>query len=62
MARRARIAQEGFYAGLLSIRRLAAAVVISLVALALPARADVQEKTITVRGITVHYKVVLPNG
>ncbi|HEY9465028.1 MAG TPA: alpha/beta hydrolase-fold protein [Vicinamibacterales bacterium] len=46
----------------LFVRRLTAAVVISLVALALPARADVQEKTITVGRLTVHYKVVLPNG
>jgi predicted esterase len=44
------------------MRRLTAAVVISLVALVLPARADVQEKTITVGRLTVHYKVVLPNG
>jgi predicted esterase len=36
--------------------------VISLVALVLPARADVQEKTITVGRLTVHYKVVLPKG
>src|SRR5262245_56073486 len=46
----------------LSMRRLAAAVVVSVVALALPARADIQEKTMTVRGLAVHYKVVLPNG
>ncbi len=46
----------------LFVRRLTAAVVISLVALVLPARADVQEKTITVGRLTVHYKVVLPNG
>jgi predicted esterase len=44
------------------MRRRTAAVVISLVALVLPARADVQEKTITVGRLTVHYKVVLPNG
>ncbi|HEY9466404.1 MAG TPA: hypothetical protein VIR54_25080, partial [Vicinamibacterales bacterium] len=46
----------------LLMRRRTAAVVISLVALVLPARADVQEKTITVGRLTVHYKVVLPNG
>jgi predicted esterase len=46
----------------LFMRRLTAAVVISLVALAVSARADVQEKTMTVGRITVHYKVVLPNG
>ena len=46
----------------LFMRRLTAAVVISLVVLAVPARADVQEKTMTVGRITVHYKVVLPNG
>ncbi len=46
----------------ISIRPLAAAVIISVVALAVPARAEVQEKTTTVRGLTVHYKVVLPHG
>ena len=46
----------------LSIRWLAIAVVISVVGLTLAVRADVQEKTTTVRGLTVHYKVVLPNG
>ena len=46
----------------LSIRRLTMAVVISVVGLTLAVRADVQEKTTTVRGLTVHYKVVLPNG
>jgi predicted esterase len=46
----------------LFVRRLTAAVVISLVSLVLPARADVLEKTITVGRLTVHYKVVLPNG
>jgi len=46
----------------LSIRRLTIAVVISVVGLTLAVRADVQEKTTTVRGLTVHYKVVLPNG
>ena len=46
----------------LSIRRLTIAVVISVVGLTLAVRADVQEKTTIVRGLTVHYKVVLPNG
>jgi poly(3-hydroxybutyrate) depolymerase len=46
----------------LSICRLTIAVVISVVGLTLAVRADVQEKTTTVRGLTVHYKVVLPNG
>ncbi len=46
----------------LSIRRLTMAVVISVVGLTLAVRADVQEKTTIVRGLTVHYKVVLPNG
>ncbi len=45
-----------------STRRLTLAVALSMVALAQPARADVQEKMMTVRGLTVHYKVVLPNG
>src|SRR5262245_63892087 len=47
---------------LISVRRLIAAVVISGGALCLPARAEVLEKTTTVRGLTVHYKVVLPGG
>ena len=47
---------------LLSMCRFAPAVAIVVIALALPARAEVQEKTTTVRGLTVHYKVVLPNG
>jgi poly(3-hydroxybutyrate) depolymerase len=46
----------------LSMCRLTATVMISVVAVAVPARAEVQEKTMTVRGLTVHYKVVLPNG
>jgi poly(3-hydroxybutyrate) depolymerase len=46
----------------LSRSRLIAAIVISTVAVAQPGRAEVQEKTMTVRGLTVHYKVVLPNG
>jgi poly(3-hydroxybutyrate) depolymerase len=46
----------------LSVRTLAAVAVASLIAFALPARADVTEKTATVRGLTVHYKVVLPTG
>jgi poly(3-hydroxybutyrate) depolymerase len=44
----------------LSVRTLTAVAVASLIAFALPARADVSEKTATVRGLTVHYKVVLP--
>ena len=46
----------------LSVRQLTAAVVVSIVAFVLPARAEVTEKTTTVRGLTVHYKVVLPDG
>jgi poly(3-hydroxybutyrate) depolymerase len=46
----------------ISTRQLIAAVTVSVVAFALPARAEVQEKTTTVRGFAVHYKVVLPNG
>jgi predicted esterase len=46
----------------LSVRQLTLAVALSLVALVLPARAEVQEKAMTVGRITVHYKVVLPNG
>jgi poly(3-hydroxybutyrate) depolymerase len=46
----------------LSVCRLTAAVVMSVIATALPARADVLEKTTTARGLTVHYKVVLPTG
>jgi poly(3-hydroxybutyrate) depolymerase len=46
----------------LSKRPLTAAIVVSVIALALPARAEVQEKTTTARGLTVHYKVVLPSG
>ena len=45
----------------LPLRRLTA-VAISLMALGLPAQAEVLEKTTTARGLTVHYKVVLPNG
>jgi poly(3-hydroxybutyrate) depolymerase len=45
-----------------SLRQLTAALVVSVVAFGLPVRADVTEKTTTVRGLTVHYKVVLPNG
>jgi poly(3-hydroxybutyrate) depolymerase len=40
----------------------AAAAAMSLVALASAARADVLEKTKKVGGVTVQYKVVLPNG
>jgi poly(3-hydroxybutyrate) depolymerase len=46
----------------LSVRTLTAVAVASMIAFALPARADVSEKTTTVRGLTVHYKVVLPAG
>jgi poly(3-hydroxybutyrate) depolymerase len=46
----------------LPVRRLIAPAVIALLACALPARADVLEKTTTARGLTVHYKVVLPTG
>jgi poly(3-hydroxybutyrate) depolymerase len=46
----------------LPVRALTAIVVVSVIALAPPARADVSEKTATVRGLTVHYKVVLPTG
>jgi poly(3-hydroxybutyrate) depolymerase len=45
-----------------SVRQLTASLVVSVVAFAPPLRADVTEKTTTVRGLTVHYKVVLPNG
>lgn len=46
----------------LFVCRLTAAVVMSVVAVALPARAEILEKTTTARGLTVHYKVVLPTG
>ena len=47
----------------ISRRMLSAVAVVSVVALsALPARADVLEKTKKVGGVTVHYKVVLPAG
>ena len=46
----------------LFVRRLFAVGVLSVIALGLPARAEVLEKTATARGLTVHYKVVLPNG
>jgi poly(3-hydroxybutyrate) depolymerase len=39
-----------------------AAALLSVLAFAVPTRADVAEKTATVRGMTVHYKVVLPTG
>ena len=45
----------------LPLRRLTA-VAVSLIACALPARAEVLEKTTAARGLTVHYKVVLPSG
>lgn len=47
---------------LISMHRLTAAVLLSMVAFASPAGADVQEKKTTVRGLTVHYKVVLPTS
>jgi poly(3-hydroxybutyrate) depolymerase len=40
----------------------AAALVATLTMTARPTRADVLERTTTVRGVAVHYKVVLPNG
>ena len=47
----------------ISRRILSAVAVVSVVALsALPARADVLEKSKKVGGVTVHYKVVLPTG
>jgi Dipeptidyl aminopeptidases/acylaminoacyl-peptidases len=46
-----------------STRMLSAVAAVSVVALvASPARADVLEKTKNVAGVTVQYKVVLPNG
>jgi poly(3-hydroxybutyrate) depolymerase len=42
--------------------RLAAALVIVAAFAALPARAGVLDQTKKVRGVTVHYKVVLPDG
>ncbi|HEY7188128.1 MAG TPA: alpha/beta hydrolase-fold protein [Vicinamibacterales bacterium] len=47
----------------LSVRTLTACVsVVFVIALGSSAWADVSEKTATVRGLTVHYKVVLPTG
>ena len=46
----------------ISVRTLTAAAVVSLLAFGAPARAEVVEKSATVRGLTVHYKVVLPTG
>ena len=47
----------------IATRMLSAAAAVSVVALvALPARADVLEKTKKVGGVTVEYKVVLPSG
>jgi poly(3-hydroxybutyrate) depolymerase len=46
----------------LSVRTLTTVAVVSMIAFAAPARAEVSEKTATVRGLTVHYKVVLPTG
>jgi poly(3-hydroxybutyrate) depolymerase len=45
-----------------SARTLAAAALVSILAMSATARAEVLEKSTTVRGLTVHYKVVLPNG
>ena len=45
-----------------SVRTVTAVAVVSIIAFAVPTRADVSEKTATVRGLTVHYKVVLPAG
>jgi len=44
------------------VHRPTALVLASLAVLATPARAEVQERTATVRGMTVHYKVVLPDS
>ena len=47
----------------ISTRMLSAVAVLSAIALAAPpARADMQEKTKKVGGVTVQYKVVLPSG
>lgn len=46
----------------LSVRRLIAIAVFAVIAPGLPVRAEVLEKTTTARGLTVHYKVVLPSG
>jgi poly(3-hydroxybutyrate) depolymerase len=40
----------------------AAAAVATMVLAAVPARAEVLEKAVKVAGVTVHYKIVLPNG
>jgi len=45
-----------------SVRALTAVAVVSLLASGAPARAEVLEKSATVHGLTVHYKVVLPTG
>jgi poly(3-hydroxybutyrate) depolymerase len=45
-----------------SVCTLIAVAVVSMITFALPVRADVSEKTATVRGLTVHYKVVLPTA
>jgi poly(3-hydroxybutyrate) depolymerase len=45
----------------LVLRRLTA-VAVSVMTLGLPAQAEVLEKTATARGLTVHYKVVLPSS
>ena len=44
------------------LRALSAAIVLTAAAFPPPARAEVLEKSRTVAGVTVHYKVVLPTG
>jgi poly(3-hydroxybutyrate) depolymerase len=46
----------------LSRRRLMAVAVMAVITLGHPVRAEVLEKMTTSRGLTVHYKVVLPSG
>ena len=46
----------------MTILRVLTALVLATVGAALPARAEVLERTATVSGVAVHYKVVLPNG
>ena len=43
-------------------RALSVAVVLTAIVIAVPARAEVLEKSRTVAGVTVQYKVVLPSG
>src|SRR4051794_30487924 len=55
--------QKGFFMAVsVYVRRLTLALFLSVIALTLPVRADVLEKTMTAGGLTVHYKVVLPSG